>query len=63
MGSKGRNGVEDAFANWLAEKTVGAERFSDRAMKLNFIIRDAVWEEVSCYCQQTGKFSTEKKEL
>ena len=40
---------------WLIGKVVGVERFNDRVMKVNIVIRDVVWELVSCYCPQTGK--------
>ena len=34
---------------------MGVEKFNDRVMKVNIIIiRDEVWEVVSCYCPQAG---------
>ena len=41
-------------ANWLIGNVVGVEKFNDRVMKVNLIIRDVVWEVVSCYCPQAG---------
>ena len=41
-----RNGVRAAVAKWLAEKIEGVNRYSDRVMKNNVIIRDTVWEVV-----------------
>ena len=50
-------------ANWLIGKVVGVERFNDRVMKVNTVIGDAVWEEVSCYCPQAGRSANEKEEF
>ena len=33
---------------------MGVEKFNDRVMKVNIIIRDVVWEGASCYCPQAG---------
>ena len=33
-------------ANWLIGKVVGLERFNDRVMKVNIVVRDVVWEVV-----------------
>lgn len=41
-----RNGVRATVAKWLAEKIEGVDRYSDRVMKNNVIIRDTVWEVV-----------------
>ena len=50
------------FANWLIEKVVVVERFSDRMMKV-CIIGDVIWEVVSCYCLQAGRLVNEKEEF
>ena len=42
-------------ANWLIGKFVGVARFNNRVMKVNIVIRDVVWEVVSCYCPQAGR--------
>ena len=62
-GCKAENGVDVIVANWLIEKVVGVERFNDRAMKVNIIIGDVVWEVVSCYCPQAGRSVNEKQEF
>lgn len=46
-------------AKWLVEKVVGVERYSDERysdvmMKVNGVIRDAVWEVSSC-CSHTER--------
>ena len=33
-------------ANWLIGKVVRLERFNDRVMKVNIVVRDVVWEVV-----------------
>lgn len=52
-------------AKWLVEKVVGVERYSDERysdvmMKVNGVIRDAVWE-VSCCCSHTERYATKKE--
>ena len=54
LGSKAKNGAGVIVANWLIGNVVGVEKFNDRVMKVNLIIRDVVWEVVSCYCPQAG---------
>ena len=61
--SKAVNGVSVIVANWLIEKIVQVERYSDRVMKVNIVIGDVVWEVVSCYCPQAGRSVNEKKEF
>ena len=41
-------------------EVVGIKRYSDRVMKVNVIIGDAVWELISCYSLQTGGCANEK---
>ena len=43
-GCKAENNVGVIVANWLIGKAVGVERFNDRAMKINIVIGDIVWE-------------------
>ena len=62
-GCKAENGVAVIVANWLIGKVAGVERFNDRVMKVNIVIRDVVWEVVSCYCPQAGRLVNEKEEL
>ena len=50
-------------ANWLIGKIVGVERFNDRVMKVNTVIRDVDGDVVSCYCQQAGRSVNEKKKF
>ena len=49
--------------NWLIEKAVDAERHSDKVIKMNVIIGDAVWEVASYYCPLTGRSTTEREEF
>ena len=62
-GCKTENGVGVIVANWLIGKVVGVERFNDRLMKVNIVIKDVVWEVVSCYCPQAGISVNEKEEF
>ena len=57
------NGVGVIIANWLIGKDVGVERFNDRVIKVNIVIRDVVWEVVSCYCPPAGRSVNEKEEF
>ena len=41
-GSKAKNRVEVGVAHWLVDQVVGVEWYSDKVMKNNVIIRDAV---------------------
>ena len=50
-------------ANWLIGKVVRFERFNDRVMKVNIVIKDVVWVLVSCYCPQAGRSVNERGEL
>ena len=61
--SKAVNDVGVIVANWLVEKIVEVERYSDRVMKVNIVIGYVVWEVVSCYCPQTGRSVNEKEEF
>ena len=56
-------GVGVIVANWLVGKIVEVERYNDRVMKVNIVIRDVVWEVVSCYCPQVGRSGNEKDEF
>ena len=62
-GCKAKNCVGVIVANWLIGKVVVVERFNDRVMKVNIVIRDEVWEVVSCYCPQAGRSVNEKEEF
>ena len=42
---------------------MGVDRFNDKVMKVSIVIRDLVWEVVSCYCPQTGRSVIEKEEF
>ena len=42
---------------------MGADRFNDKVMKVSIVIRDLVWEVVSCYCPQAGRSVIEKEEF
>ena len=48
-------------ANRLIGKVARVKRFNDRAMKINVVIGDLVWEVVSCYCPQAGRSVNEKE--
>ena len=61
--SKAVNGVGVIVANWLIEKIVEVERYSDRVMKVIIVIGDVVWEVVSCHCPQAGRSVNEKEEF
>ena len=50
-------------AKWLTFPVVGLERFNDRVMKVNIMIKDVVWEVVSCYCPQAGRSVNEKEKF
>ena len=50
-------------ANWLIGKVVGVKSFHDKVMKVNVVIRDLVWEVVSCYCPQAGRSVNETEEF
>ena len=41
---KAENNVGVIVANWLIGKVVGVEGFNDRAMKINIVIGNVVWE-------------------
>ena len=58
---KTENKVCVIVANWLIGKVVGGERYNDRVMTVNFVIGDAVWEVVSCYCPQARRSENEKE--
>ena len=60
---KAENSVGVIVANWLIGKVVGVERFNDRVMKVNIVIRDVVWEAVPCYCPQADRSINEKEEF
>ena len=62
-GCEAENRVGEIVANWLIEKVVGVERFKDRVMKVNIVIKDVVWEVVSSYCPQAGGSVNEKEEF
>ena len=62
-GCKAENVVDVIVANWLIGKVVGVERFNDRVMKVNTVIRDVDGDVVSCYCQQAGRSVNEKKKF
>ena len=61
--SRAVNDVSVIVANWLTGKIVEVERYSDRAMKVNIVIGDVVWEAVSCYCPLAGRSVNEKEEF
>ena len=50
-------------ADWLIGKVAGVESFRDKVMKVNVVIRDIVWEVVSCYCPQAGRSVNETEEF
>ena len=55
-GCNAENSVGVIVPIWLIGKVVGVEKFNDRVMKVNIVIRNVVWELVSCYyCPQTGR--------
>ena len=58
---KEENDVGVIVVNWLIGKVVGVERFNDRVMKVNIVIGDVVWEEVSC--TQADRSVNEKEEF
>ena len=60
---KAENGVGVIVANWLTFPVVGVERFNDRVIKVNIMIRDVVWEVASCYCPQARRSVNEKEEF
>ena len=62
-GCKAENGVAVIVANWLIGKVVGVKSFHDKVIKVNVVIRDLVWEVVSCYCPQAGRSVNETEEF
>ena len=45
-------------------KVLRVKRFNDRVMmKVNIVIRDVVWEVVSCYCPKAGRSVDEKNDF
>ena len=50
-------------ANWLIGKVAGVKSFHDKVMKVNVVIRDLVWEVVSCYCPRAGRSVNETEEF
>ena len=63
VGCKAENKVGVIVANWLIRKGIGVEKYNDRVIKVNIVIRDSVWEVVSCYCPQAGRSINEKEEF
>ena len=59
-GYKTDNGVGLIIANQLIGKVTGVERYNDRVLKINIVVRDVVWEVVYCYYLQAGRSVNEK---
>ena len=60
---KAENNVGVIVANWLIRKGIGVEKYNDRVIKVNIVIRDTVWEVVSCYRPQAARSVNEKEEF
>ena len=40
---------------------MGVERYNNRVMKVSIVIRNVVWEVMSCYCPHAGRSVNEKE--